>query len=611
MDARTDAEKTLRSVTEWSQLVPLIALVDLDQAFAPEYPYGCYLQDHTTVAELGSPLFELKLRQARSAYFKPLQEAHTGSPHYALFQEVVDHSSDWVLVKDLDHRFLLASQDFARTAGFAIEELIGMDDLEIGTSPEHVYGNSEKNWQGFWPQDDAVTSSGQIAVEENPHWDLYSNQARYRRTIRAPLRNHRGDIYGLLVCSQDVTEHKRNESLLEERTEMLAQVTDEKRRSEINRQRAEEAVAAKTKFLAAASHDLRQPLHAIGLFLDILNTQTEGKPEQQLVRQIQQSCNTLNNLFNGCLDISRLDAGVVERTDEDFRLPTFLNGLHHELMQQAREKGLQYIYTCDDSVVRSDSMLLGRIFRNLANNAIQNTDSGAISVTGSSQGDAVTLAITDTGKGIPEGERNRIFSEFHQVDSEDAKMGRGLGLGLAIVKRLCELLAIDISLESTVGQGSTFTLRIPHGLADNIVDPEEASTTLTLDGTQVLIIDDDRYIRHGMETLLQACGCQTISAADTSLAMTRLRQRNITPSIIVADYHLSNGRRGTAAIREIRDLFGQNIPAVLVTGDTTADSEKEAARHELHILHKPVSSDLLLSTIASSIAQGSLPPLGA
>jgi CheY-like chemotaxis protein len=311
----------------------------------------------------------------------------------------------------------------------------------------------------------------------------------------------------------------------------------------------------------------------------------------------------LRNLFNGCLDISRLDAGVVERADEDFRVATFLDGLDSELTQQAREKDLQFTWSADESVVNSDSMLLGRIFRNLVNNAIQNTDTGSISVVCQQKDDVVVLSVADTGKGIPESEKSRIFSEFHQVDSNRARMDSGLGLALAIVKRLCELLKITIELDSTIDVGSTFTLLIPKGTESNIVQEAEELVTVDLRGAHVLIIDDDKYIRHGMETLLQACGCITASAADASLALSSLQAQSMKLDLIVADYHLSNEMTGTTAIQEIRAAFRSDIPAVIVTGDTTATSKQEADKHTLRILYKPVSSELLLSTISSELAQ--------
>ncbi|MFK7890994.1 MAG: ATP-binding protein [Granulosicoccus sp.] len=601
LDVRFEARKVLQSLALWPQTVPLIALADIHQVPDEEYPHGCHLHDHVSCAELGSPLFWYKLKRARESFTAPLQLTDVSTPAYGLFQDIVNHSSDWIFLKDLEHRFLLASDSFARSAGLELRELLGKDDLQIGNSLEHVLGNPDKGWKGFWPQDDEVTQSGQLSVEENPHWDLYSKEERYLRTIRAPLKNAKGDVYALLVCSQDITDQKKNESLLEERTAMLARVTEEKRRADINRSRAEKAVAAKSKFLAAASHDLRQPLHAMGLFLDVLSNRVKGRPEQELVEQLQRSCSTLKNLFNGCLDISRLDAGIVERKDEDFRVLSYLEDTSQELHEQAREKGLNYTFASDDSVVRSDPLLLGRIFRNLVNNAIQNTEQGIVSVHCAHEGERIALAVSDTGKGIPDAEKSRIFNEFHQVDSSNARMGRGLGLGLAIVKRLCELLEIGIELESQVGKGSTFKLLISKGTESDIVVEQGPSEILELQGACVVIIDDDRYIRHGMETLLQTCGCQTISAAGACLAIEHVRSAGMAPDIIVADYHLSDEGTGADAIRRFRETWNKAIPAILVTGDTTVNSEEETDADSLRILHKPVSTELLLSTIASEL----------
>lgn len=297
VDCRVQARLVLESARHWQDRLPVIALVDAHQHFAAQYPFGCAVRDHTTAAELGTPLFWYKVASAVKAYSLPLGIGDTDPPTYALLQEIVNHSSDWIIVKDLDHRFVLASENLASMAGVDLQFLIGRNDLDIGSTEEQVFGNADKGWAGFWPQDDAVIASGQISVEENPNWESFSKVERHRRTIRAPLKNHRGETYALLVCSQDITDQRKNEALLEERTGMLAQVIEEKQSAENNRRTAEEAVAAKTKFLAAASHDLRQPLHAMGLFLDILHKRTAGRPEQDLVKQIQQSCTTLNNLF--------------------------------------------------------------------------------------------------------------------------------------------------------------------------------------------------------------------------------------------------------------------------------------------------------------------------
>lgn len=603
VDVRTNAETTLKKAAALNGLVPIIALVERDCPFPAGYPFGCYLHDHTTVIELGSSLFWHRVNDTIATYTAPLRDNALVHPIYSLFQEIVNHSSDWIFVKDLEHRFLLASDNFATLAGLPLDQIIGKNDLQIGNSPEHVYGDSKTKFPGFWPQDDAVTQSGKISIEENPHWDLYSRSERFRRTIRVPLKDHKGIVYALLVCSQDITDQRKKESLLEDRTKMLDRVTREKQSAEQSRQIAEEAVEAKAKFLAAASHDLRQPLHAMGLFLDILNTCIKGDKEQHLVQQIKRSCAALNGLFNGCLDISRLDAGVIDRVDENFYASSFIENLSDEFREQANEKQLDYRFKVDESIMLTDSMLLARVVRNLVNNAINNTETGQVLISCTKGENKIQLSVIDTGIGIPELEQKRIFHEFHQVDSRQQRHGNGLGLGLAIVKRLCELLEIELSLISESGKGSSFSLSIPSGDQSRIIEEKSTANPPSLEGARVLIIDDDPSIRQGMEVLLQAYCCETVSSADVHGAMDALSAKNMVPNVIVADYHLGGGVCGARAVDEIRDALGIQIPAVMITGDTSEESERDAIKHSLLILHKPVSSEVLLSTIAYELSQ--------
>lgn len=608
VDVRFDAESTLKKVQMLNGQYPVIALSNKHTRFPAAYPFGCHLHDHTTPEELGSPLFWHRVSSAIDRCRAPLSQSNIGQYQYALLQAIVDHSSDWIFVKDLEHRFLVASESFARVAGYALEDLIGKDDLEIGNSPKHVLGDPDSNYKGFWPQDDAVTQSGNISIEENPHWDLYSDSERYRRTIRVPLKGHTGEVYALLVSSQDVTDEMKKEALLADRTKMLDIVTAEKQLAEKSQKIAEEAVAAKARFLAAASHDLRQPLHAMGLFLDILNTRMVGDKDQHLVQQIKNSCAALSSLFNGCLDISRLDAGVIERLDTDFTAVEFIESLSDEFRQQAKERQLDYQYDVDDSVLKTDSMLLARIVRNLVNNAIDNTSHGQVLIRCKRTDAFAQLSIIDTGSGIPEQDQKLIFQEFHQLDGTRVRHGKGLGLGLAIVKRLCDLLEIKLELNSEADKGSSFTLYIPIGKTENIVFPASTGELPSLRGTKLVIIDDDPSILIGMEVLLHTYGCETIVGPDAPTVINACRSENSLPDVIIADYHLGTGGSGTRAVDDIRDALGYPIPAVLVTGDTSDESEQDAADRSMKILFKPVASETLIATIAGELTRKDCSP---
>lgn len=601
VDIRQDASTTLTDCRSVALRIPVIVVVNLEQQFAQGYPFGTYVSDLTTPSELGSSVFWHRVARAVKAYDTPLAIEDASSPVYAVFKAIADQTSDWILIKDLDHRFIVAGEHFAATAGLSIEQVIGRDDLEIGSSPDLVNGSPQTGGVGFWAMDKAVTDSAQATIEENPKWSLYSSTARYRRTYRVPLKNPAGRVFALLVCSQDITEQVGNEHLLAERTTMLAQVTEEKRRAQKNHQIAVDAVEAKTRFFASASHDLRQPLHAIGLFLDSLDKRIVGTDNHSLVLQIKQSCSSLTTLFNSCLDISRLDAGVVDKNIEHFSALSFLEALNDEFRRQAREKSLDYRLSVDDSVFLSDQILLARIVRNLLNNAIQNTDKGYLAIECHCNDSHVLLSVVDSGSGIANEELERVFNEFHQINPTQARRSRGLGLGLSIVQRLCDQLGIGVSLESTLGCGSRFTLSVPAGRLENIV-PDEGSKDISLPHSLVaLVVEDDQYIRLGMEVLLESYGAKTICAADTECAIKLLASRTVVPDVIVADYHLSPHVTGIQAIRDIRKHLGVAVPALLVTGDTSADSIRDAARCDLPVLHKPVDSDELLATINEQV----------
>ena len=604
-DIRHDARQVLSDCHHAAGQLPVIALADLHQSFAPDYPFGTHVADVTNSVELGESLFWHRVARAVQSYDQPLTINDMGSPVHHVFRAIADQTSDWIIIKDLQHRFVVAGENFARVAGVPIDNIIGRNDLEIGSPPALVEGDRETAKTGFWPQDDAVTASGEPAVEEEPEWQMYSQEARYRRTFRVPLKNPSGRVFALLVCSQDITEQVNNEHLLAERTSMLAQVTEDKKQADISRRIAEEAVTAKTRFLAAASHDLRQPLHAIGLFLDSLEKRVTGSDEQHLVQQIKQSCTSLSALFNSCLDISRLDAGVVERRVEHFNASTFLQGLGEEFQGQTQEKSLQYRLDTDDAFIESDKVLLTRIVRNLFNNAVQNTEHGYVQIRCRCVGSLVELSVIDTGRGIAEEERKRVFNEFHQVDAGDSRHGRGLGLGLSIVERLCQLLDIAVTLESQDGEGSRFTLSIPAGQRNRISTQMPSQDVSMSENLSVLILENDQHIRYGMEVLLQSYGCMTLCAADVQTAINVLDTSENVPDIILADYHLNDNMTGTQAILDLRDFLGVDIPALLITGDTSTDSEREAASYDLPILYKPVESDKLIAAINAGVLETS------
>ena len=600
VDIRIDQQQMLSKLAARSYPVPILALATSEHDFNSGYPYGCPVFDVCAEHELGQSLFWHRVHQAVEYFRAPLKQRRSDEPMMQLLLTMVEHSSDWIFVKDLEHRFLLASEGFAEEAGFSIDQVIGKTDADLGNTEKDLFGDPETGWAGFWPQDDAVTSSGVMAIEDNPGWTLFSQSPRHRRTVRVPLKNHRGEVYSLLVCSQDVTEHKQNEQMLRERTDMLSRVTEEKQNAERNRRLAEEAVAAKNRFLAAASHDLRQPLHAMGLFLDVLESRMSSDENQEIMQRVKHSCASLNTLFNSLLDISRLDAGVVETDCENIYSEKLIMSLREEFRQLASAKGIAFVDSADGSVFYSDFVLLSRVVRNIVVNAIDNTESGFVSVTlqGSEQG--VLLSVSDSGPGIPESEQTLIFDEFHQVPSHVAEKGKGIGLGLAIVKRLCELLEIKITLTSKEGSGTCFLLRIPQGKRSTAAPSVGHSVdTGSLTGVRILVVDDEEAIRIGMQEMLTSYGCDCLVAAEDSEVVSILGQEQWIPDLIIADYQLASGVTGDALIATVREHVARPVPALLVTGDTSPESKRKSVANRVRVIHKPVSPEQLIWSITA------------
>ncbi len=359
---------------------------------------------------------------------------------------------------------------------------------------------------------------------------------------------------------------------------------------------AEQANQAKSKFLAAASHDLRQPLHALSLFTALLDSENSQERQKDLIGKINRSQTALADLLNTLLDISKLDAGIVEATMCDFELDAMLERLIPEFEPETREKGLYLQYNPSHIVVRSDPALLEIILRNLLNNAIRYTDKGGITVQvqksdTTSQNSPIRIEVADTGIGIPLSRQHEIFQEFHQLANPERDRAKGLGLGLAIVRRVSELLKHDIELESRLGEGSTFFVILPEGNPEKIIataTEDISSSQYDLPETVVMFIDDEEEIRDGMQETLREWGCKTIVAASGDDAVLQIQQRNLQPDVILADYRLRGGENGADAIHQVCDEIGRKVPALIITGDTAPERLREAGASGYTLLHKPL-----------------------
>jgi signal transduction histidine kinase len=370
------------------------------------------------------------------------------------------------------------------------------------------------------------------------------------------------------------------------------------------------ANAAKSRFLAAASHDLRQPLHALGLFLARLRAETNREERDRLLGRIDAAVIAMNELFNALLDISKLDGGGLTLNKTDFPVARLLRRVEATFADTAREKGLRLRMVPSSLWVRSDVILLERILLNLVSNAVQYTRTGGIVVGCRHRGAFLRIDVCDSGVGIAEDQQKNIFSEFYQVDGAARLENRsGLGLGLAIVERLGRLLDHPIELASRVGRGSRFSVSVPIVDAPDATAPVSRTVTSIdpLNGKVVLVIDDDERVLESMRGLLHGWGCRVITADSGAVALSALTDHGKSPDLIVSDYRLANGSTGITAIEQVRCAVGAPIPAILVTGDTTPERLRDASASGFQILHKPVppmTLRALLSRILSDVALG-------
>jgi len=393
--------------------------------------------------------------------------------------------------------------------------------------------------------------------------------------------------------------------------ELLAQLRIEKAAADAARYEAEVANRAKTQFFTAASHDLRQPLHAMGLFAEALRNKSHDEEVAQLVNSINGSVDALEGLFSELLDITRIDSGHIEVKPQPFEVGDIFRKLRLHFEPTAFEKGLALRLRGGKHVAQADPLLVERILRNLVSNAIRYTEDGSVLVSCRRRGDTLRLQVWDTGVGIPPHEQPRIFEEFYQVPGHGApspQQRKGLGLGLAIVKRLADLMRAPLTLRSEPGRGTVFTLEVPAGKAARATAAAlsaKAPLQLTLDGRLIVVVEDEPAVRSGLEVLLRGWGATLMSFDSVAASSAWAKQAGADqqrPDLLIVDYRLENGLNGVDALNALRSRFGA-VPAIVVTGSTMTGLEQEAQDKDFHLLIKPVVPNKLRAMIAFKLAQ--------
>lgn len=377
------------------------------------------------------------------------------------------------------------------------------------------------------------------------------------------------------------------------------------------RQGAERANKANTAFLAAASHDLRQPVQALALLNGALRRTVKDDLSLEMVESQQNSLDAMTNLLNSLLDISRLDAGKVEPEFEEFRIQRLVDRLFAEFSRQASHKELRFeADTCEQIIIRSDPNLLSEIIQNFVSNAIRYTDKGSVKLACRSEGDRLWIDVVDTGIGIDPEQIDEIFFEFHQVKSPGFD-NEGFGLGLAIVKRLADLLDHEIAVESDPGNGSRFSVCLPivgkrsvtKAQVDDVVEEEVGSRVSGM----IVLIEDDVKVANAWGLLLEAEGFRVATAASAIEAAAVVKHLSAPPDLIISDFHLMDGSTGVEAVAMVRGEFAKNIPAFIVTGDTSKMVQEAKSTGNCIIMNKPVNTDQLLKGAVEAIETGIVP----
>ncbi|MEK8050928.1 hybrid sensor histidine kinase/response regulator [Ideonella sp. DXS22W] len=370
---------------------------------------------------------------------------------------------------------------------------------------------------------------------------------------------------------------------------------------------------SRSRFLAAASHDLRQPVHALSLFVSALQQRPPMDEAERLLGHVRNTVDGMGAMFNALLDVSRLDAEMVRPALGPVPLAPLLARIAADEGAIAAAKGLTLrcaVHGPADLAVHSDAQLLERVLRNLVSNAVRYTASGGVRLRADVRGGALRLRVADSGIGIPLAHRAEVFQEFVQLHNPERDRDQGLGLGLAIVQRLCALLAVPLRLRSRPGRGTVFTLMLP--LAQGLAGQGTAATADRADqvgglpalapGDLVLVIDDAADIRVAMAALLRGWGCQVLTAPDLPALQPQLMALTTVPRLILCDLRLEGPDDGLAVIEQLRSGFNDEVPAILVTGDTGPERLQHAAASGLGLLHKPVSEAALRLAIGRALA---------
>jgi Na+/proline symporter/signal transduction histidine kinase len=561
--------------------------------------------EHLIASSIGAAssrlVMSLLLRKrtvSAKAALKLLDDSHAAL-HFnrEILQTALNHVRQGIAVFDADLQLICSNRQFGEILGLSPHLVqLGIPLQEIlefmGAISPHGLGDNEALLERRLA---AYTTEGEPYLERLPD-----------RHMVIEVRANRMPGGGLVITFSDVTPSfeaaealERANATLEkrvrDRTEELTRLNSE---LALAKSTAEDANISKTRFLAAASHDILQPLNAARLYVTSLVERQSGGEDSRLVENIDDSLEAIEEILGALLDISRLDAGVMTPSISSFKIGDLMRSLEIEFAPSARAKGLELSFVSCSLPVKSDRSLLRRLLQNFVSNAIKYTPHGRVLVGCRRHGQSLKICVYDTGVGIPIVKRGEIFKEFHRLE-QGARIARGLGLGLSIVERLARVLNHGIAIDANPAGGSVFSVTVPTAKAIDHTAAVTSATPLSrtpMSGALIVCIENDAAILDGMRTLLTAWDAEVIAVSDPEAAIEAIEAAGGRVTGLLVDYHLDRGN-GVAAIRDIRRRFGENIPAILITADRSPHVRSAAREETIAVLNKPVKPASLRALI--------------
>ncbi len=552
--------------------------------------------EHLIASSIGAAssrlVMSLLLRKrtvSAKAALKLLDDSHAAL-HFnrEILQTALNHVRQGIAVFDADLQLICSNRQFGEILALTPQLVqIGIPLREILEFMEAIGPSGADDRNSLIERRlKAYTTEGEPYLERLPD-----------RHMVIEVRSNRMPDGGLVITFTDVTPSfeaaealERANATLEkrvrDRTEELTRLNSE---LALAKSAAEDASISKTRFLAAASHDILQPLNAARLYVTSLVERQKGGEDSRLVENIDESLEAIEEILGALLDISRLDAGAMTPAISSFKMADLMRSLEIEFAPSARAKGLELTFVPCSLPAESDRLMLRRLLQNFISNAIKYTPQGRVLVGCRRRGQSLQISVHDTGVGIPVPKRGEIFKEFHRLE-QGARIARGLGLGLSIVERLARVLNHGIAIDSNANGGSVFSVMVPTAAAVNHTAAVTSATPLArtpISGALIVCIENDPAILDGMKTLLTAWDAEVIAVTDPDAAMEAIEAAGGQVTGLLVDYHLDRGN-GVAAIRDIRRRFGETIPAILITADRSPHARAAAREENIAVLNKPV-----------------------